>query len=489
MSLINIIARFSNQGLSNSAGGTTPPPDPEPSGDNTKNVRVVPASAAANNKYMAFGTLLKTGSNRMTYITRVGQIPPGTYAHLEGGRTFQFHYTIDTDTWDSGTLIDSESGRDMSDCNGGEMDNGKYVYFSSVGPDLENEIDAVIFFRIANDSNLNWGARKNLLTDVGAIDAPASTLSGTCFGAMQKGDAPGEYYIAYVQFYSAAGKKYCVKTTDYWETWTFYEIFGDPVFNETALVYLGSNRLVSISRRDGFPVMYKSSDGGETWDYLNTPPNLNYGYQPIIPHFFVDDGLLFLIYQDRDSGFIKISKDNDPDDFFSTGAFNEPELYHYTFNGESSGNPSLGYPSIRKMFSGGYLIVFAKEVSSNDADLWYSRDDLNTDPNGVPIAIPSTAVGSNSNSAYVGMGGYTLAQMDNIRYFEVDVSTASDFSTFATVKYRHPSLEATLMHDARLTGLTLNLEGLPSATTYYIRIRACNNAGKSGYIQKTVTTT
>ncbi|WP_460891401.1 hypothetical protein, partial [Rufibacter soli] len=253
------------------------PPAPV-GGDFTKNVRVVPYSQQQTERYTAFGFAMQTGADRITYICREGisQTEPDgshSYAHMYKGDTMQFHYYPSTDTFSEKTTIDTEPDRDLSDCYGGAMDNGKYVYFSSKSPVAiryistapETPGNAEPFLRIANDDNLNWGSRRYLFTDPGANNVPEVTQSCSTFGPITKGDAPGEYLIGFFQFgYTAGspGRGWCIKTTDYFQTWTFHKIHERSGFSEIQVLHMGQNRVMALLRFDqGATVVgFKSTD-------------------------------------------------------------------------------------------------------------------------------------------------------------------------------------------------------------------------------------
>jgi hypothetical protein len=138
--------------------------------------------------------------------------------------------------------------------------------------------------------------------------------------------------------------------------------------------------------------------------------------------------------------------------------------------------------------------VICREEGSTNADLYYTLTDFVTDPAGVPVAPPTIAESSvNSTSFRLDINGYTDAQLQNIRYFQIDVSTDPGFSTFITASYNATTvninkvgatMQNVLMHSRWIILNELN----GGSTNYYIRIRAVNNAGASSYTTKTVAT-
>lgn len=479
-----------------------------------KNVRITPFSAASDSNYNAFHTCFKSGPDQMTLIYRMGksEIVDGTlsYAHLYRGRTYEVNYHPNTDTWDTPIGIDSEANRDLSDVHcGGRMDNGQYVYFSSISPVAIAYLvefptgpwpsgHFVPFFRKAADSTLNWGARVEL------TGYDTSLRSGTPFGQLMAGSRPGEYYIGFCQFgygSSETGKEiYVVKTTDYWNTWTYHLVYScaNCNFTETACNFLGNDKLWIFTRieQGGYLTMWKSADSAHTWTAVTQDVRNNTGWNYLnvkIPSgSFMYNNQLYLMEHDRDSKFTSISKANDTS-FFSSAVpvFNPMELYWHTDHG-SGGNPSLGYPTCTYFDNGKFISIIAQENNHYDADLFYTMDDLTTDAS-LPVAPPTVAASFITSTTFrLDISGYTDAQLQNIRYFSIDVSTSPSFASFITANYNGNSSTVdhvgATMQNARMTALYISLNALTTATTYYIRIKAVNNNGSSSYTTINVTT-
>jgi hypothetical protein len=263
-------------------------------------------------------------------------------------------------------------------------------------------------------------------------------------------------------------------------------------FSETALANFGNGKFAAFMRNDlaGTLTGYESSDYCVTWT-PRVPSNLLWwgGGGPEIPNVYHEpDGTVTVFYECRDSKYMSISRNNNVSSNFGTTIYQTPEMFSY--NNGAGGNPSLGYGAMRMVNGNQYVLIYAFEESNAVAHLMYTRTDLVTDPNGVPIPPPSVDTTSISTTSFrFDINGYTQAQLDNIRYFSFDISTVSDFSSFASLKYQTPTLApASTMQNIRQLAQWDVFNSAITATRYWIRVKACNNAGCSAYSTASVTT-
>lgn len=475
-----------------------------------KNVRITPDSAANAAEYQAFGFDIVTGGDRITSFFRIGisegvvhpygsNNPPAlSYAHLYRGRTYKQHYYPSTDTFSVKEEIYSVPGRDLADTYGIKMDNGEYIYFGSVSPSAIAYLDdavntrppenAVPFYRKASNSDLVYAPPVYLFTDPGASGVPLELKSCSPFGKPCKGANPGEYYIGFYQFdyEGTAARGYCIKTTNYFNTWSFNLIWNQAGYSENMVFYMGGGKLVDVARRDnsGNIFLYVSIDSGVTWTPKGPTQNLWWsGAFPQIIHGFVENNLLTLMCQNRDTGFVYISHANAWSNINDTQIFNRPEIFFYTFNGEINGNPSLGYPCVTPIGNGKYFVSLCTEVNGNDANRYYTITDLQTD-NGLPAAPPVITTAFHTATSFrLFIDNYTDAQLQNIRGFEIDLSTQANFSTYvmARIEVVQNGGQLQVFQDVWMWSRWITPNSLITATTYYYRIRACNNNGKSGF--------
>src|SRR5205814_1896449 len=170
----------------------------------------------------------------------------------------------------------------------------------------------------------------------------------------------------------------------------------------------------------------------------------------------------------------------------SSPFYRDPEIYAY--NHGTGSNPSLGYPSMIRMKNGNFLIVFSKQFHDTKANLLYTEDDLWTDPDDIPQKPKVVPSNFTQTSFRIDVTGYDDKQIENIRWLSHDLSEDSTFETFTTCKYRTYSYPAAEIRDIRMTALWSAFSGLKPLTTYWLRIKACNNKGCSGYsIVKVIT--
>ncbi|MFI5186267.1 MAG: sialidase family protein [Chitinophagales bacterium] len=445
-----------------------------PSHPAIKNIQLVSDDAA----YESFGVLDYSRQNIYTYYYRRGT------SHLHGGNPVYREYNALTKKWGGPVTITTDT-KDGS-VFGGRMDNDSTVLFlgrSNNGLNGDWSIDIQIIKCDSNNKfslprNFNWAGIPKLQRQL-------------FYGHIVKGEMPGEYFMPMYQLRIGSSNSrrllQCFYTTDYWNTYnlrgTIYD--GTIPFSETSMVYLGNGRLMTLTRNDvtGILVPFESVDNGVTWK-RRSPSNLYWWIlrSPEIPFVYNDTatGTFDIIYECRDANMIEISKYNDLNNFGILSPFyRNPEIYAHNFG--AGENPSLGYPSMIRMKDGNFLIIYSKQFNDYKANLLYTEDDLSGDPAGIPekpVIVPSYIT---QDSFRVDITGYDDKQVENIRWLSEDMSEDSSFDTFTTCRYRTNSYPAVEMHDVRMTGFWNTYSWLKPQTTYWLRIKACNNKGCSDY--------
>ena len=475
----------------------------------------VPASVPVNytknvqriedvNYYESFGHVLLRDSSTLVYKYRRGT------AHLISGVAIERTLNLNDSLWSTATTFHTDD-LDLRDQWGGKMDNGEEVVFSCTSE------------YSGTGTSLKSHAYVQIRSVGGVYNTPTSIFNGTIpemqrglgFGGMQKGTAAGTYYMAVWQYNSDAGttdkptfplyRLDILKTTDYWQTWTNYLVYeGTSNGSEAALAVFPDGQRMTVLRRidpGGFPYVYESSDGGVTWTARGSTRDIGYAGAKS-KNFFLyinQAGTLDIFFQCRDSGWIGVSWNNNPDTFFGGATFNPPELIYYNRFGTilAGDNFSLGYVSATEIEANKYIIVWAQQESTSKANLWYTFYDksvgLTSPPDAPPLKVNTSATTSSTALVYCMQydeGGYTRDQTAQIQWFEVSVSKDPNFGSFETIQWETSSGPTALAQDYRFGDSSQwNMRTLTTATTYYVRARACNNAGKSAYSTISFTTT
>lgn len=459
---------------------------------NAKNVRLINFDLDAQD-YMGFGSLIDTGNSDIKrYIFRAGT------GHLTGGKIYYSNYTVSTDTWSAPVLLRTDA-YNLEDCACAYLSNGKTIVFYTMSDNGFNgngdNTEGAYFIIYNDDMTISSGP-----TDyIGGTSGVTALDRGWAFDRTAiRGWTPGEYYISLVQ-YDTDGTQFkqgILRTTDYWATFTYHEKFTSTSqsFSENICASDPNTpgRLISFSRVDmgGTWIVYSSTDYGATWTGRG-PSEIGYvNYAVKIYSAYTYNDKLNIIYQDRDSGYIAISRDNDWDDFWGTWTFNPSTLIYDNRVGPASNYNGLGYPTMVAIASDVFLYVFCKETqaavdggSVGVASLWYSRDTfIRTVAPSAPASLDVLGAYSTSTSFIFDILGYTSTQKQNIDYYVMDVSTDPGFTSSVTAEYRNTGAYGpSLLHNVRLEGDRIYLSGLTTDTSYYVRIKAVNNVGESAW--------
>lgn len=499
-----------------------------------KNIQPIVSSS-----YEAFGFPVQNKPDQITYYYRRG------ITHTTGGGLFYRTFTGLTAPVISDPILIHSEVDNISGVSGGRMDDGSVIIFYVVThADGTRDI-----WMINGDADNNFGAP--VMFDWNAVlKLTGGYFFGPMISGDVAGEYYHIIYQTATGRYRTSIVKTTDYWQTYSEIGVLYD--GTIPFSETAGVNLGSGKFVAFSRQNnaGILIPFESTNYGVTW--IRRPSSTLYWYvggQPCIPDVCFHDGVFDIFYECRDTSMMHISKGNTIADNFgkSTPVYNPQEIYCY--HRGTGTNPSLGYGSqIQiKPFNGLYFIIFSKEYTSTRANLQWTIDDLvsdgssqtstiNNNPTGViTITDPSPAAGisysidginyDNTTGVFgnLSLGSYNIkaksttgtpilppspvivvsgitttsfriditnyGDWQNVRYCLMDLSTQADFSTFVTCKYRTPSgYPAVPIHNIRVVGYYDLFSALITGTTYYLRVKACNNEGESSYTIVNVTT-
>lgn len=402
--------------------------------------------------------------------------------HTTGGGLFGRTFTglLEPPVISDPFLIHSENDN-ISGVSGCQMDNGITVIFYVV-THSDGTRDIWI---IKGDGDNVFGTP--VIFDWTTV---TKLTGGYFYGNPIVGDAPGEYY--HIMYQTATGRYRisCVKTTDYWETYSEIGVLydGNIPYSETSGVNLGGGKFLALTRSNnsGSLTPFESTNSGVTW--LRRPSSTLYwwnGGSPSIPWILGHDGVFDVFYECRDTSMMHISKGNTLTNFGNSNPFYNPQEI-YCYHRGTGGNPSLGYGSQLKLTSGKYFMIFAKEFTTTRANLMWTIDDLVTD-SVLPDAPVVAVSGITTTSFRIDITNY--GDWQNIRYCTMELSTDPNFSTFVTCKYRSISAyPAALINGIRMVGYWDTYNVLTTGTTYYLRITPFNNVGAGTPTIKIITT-
>lgn len=442
-----------------------------------------------NTAYEAFGFPVQNKENQVTWYGNIAT------SHVLGAYPVYRKYNIAASSWSGPITIAAQDSLYTAITSGGQMDNDSSVLFI-----VKNHTDIYhsrdIYIQKVDTNNnfsppvlFNWTGITQL-------------QSGFFFGPLVHGDNPGESYAIMYQLNGDTGttrrRVTCIKTTDYWNTYSeqgvLYDVSGSPTsYSETACANLGSGKFLGLTRNDqsGSLTPFESTDYGITWT-RRPSSTLSYynGGAPEIPWIYTHDGVFDVFWESRDISMMLISKGNTVALNFGnvTPVYNNNEIYSY--HRGIGGNPSLGYGWEIKLSNGLYLMGYYKEYTTAKANIQWTVDDLITDPNGTPVVPTFVTSGITTTSFKIdSLNSLNDTILQNIRYYQIDLSTHADFSDFVTAKYRAISaFPVSVIHDTRITGGFVLFNSLVTGTSYYFRIKACNNAGCSAYTTVNINT-
>lgn len=461
-----------------------------------------PQQVEFDSLYTAFGSSTKIKIDTAAWVGRQGT------GHLTGGKVVGFKYSIGDATWHDKFLI-YDTTVDIRDVWGDELDNDSLVFQTSAGTNhVSPSTDwSLVQFQLRCDTNLNCVRREIDFTGKNPLQR------GIYFANMLHTGTPGEYFQMHYDFNVDTGtvprhRLHLAHTTDYWITDDWRLLYDGPFGYTEAVVAGWGNDLETFSdsmyvwsrtEQGGSLYGWRSFDRGETWTprgYQDLGWYAGGGGGEMIPFLRVrDKRKINIMWQDRESEAISIAVDVDPVSFFNAPARDSvyyPQIYFPNLSENwAVANSSLGYPSFCWILGDSVALpVWSHERTNGKANLWSTRDNFTSDMNGIPVAPPTiTASAQDADGFRLEISGYDSSDLYNVRYFELDISTVADFATFATGKYTTPSVQdASSLQGVRMYSSWDNINALSTATTYYYRIRACNNTGCSSYTTGNTTT-
>lgn len=536
--VVNILANIAaKQGNGIYVPPIIPPVDTIPT--TAKNIRAI---SSMPTEYDAFGFVDTFSDGNVAGFWRQG------VNHLEWGRSFYRTFDKVNQTWGVKHYYDDTLGStlDKRDSWGGTyMRNGRdsVIIFTNLSDNYIHTCDwsnYIYYVKGGYDPVTKLITFNPKRTKVIDFDTAALGRNrGEAFGHITKrNDSAGHFAIMFFDWNQDLGTNFrtsVLLTSNYFDTPPTRVGIYYSLFSEGCVANMGGSRLVCGLRNDsyGLPVYsLTSEDGGWTWTDRGVLLNLSQqgGIGLTIPYLYPhNDTLVDIIYEDRGSQMIMISKNNSWSDFtvsknpsFWAGMTAQPtEIWAYN-NGKSGSNPSLGYPSICKLSDTTTLVVYSKELATSgntgvdsviyngrssgapctvggnapdqpsQADLMWGIDngkDLNTFP-AAPDSITYNAGYSTNTSVYVELWGVDEAEYQNIKGFYCDLSSVSDFSSFdsASVIVYLAGTKKNEIHNYVFQAQNVSFTNMIPNHTYYIRFRSYNGSGVSAWRQISFTT-
>lgn len=502
MSLPIFIAALSGTTTGETGGGGG---DPLP-GSHAKNVRNLSGESLGAQDYCAFGGIAYCDTHLMQ-ITRIGT------GHETGGKWYKRSIPLDTLTPGAWSLLYTHT-YNLEDCYVTRQGSYLYVHGSASDDDrtgLGWDTQQCFYLKCDLNGNLISGPHDTIGGTSGVTSGCNRNWPFGRGGWLGTGNWYGQSYVSlqYDGTTVSNGKIWFLRTQDDWATFEAFSYYTGIYVDEVLLIPFTDGRAVSLRRQAGKTNLFRCPNTIATTPSWSLYSQIDLGwfhYGTLIPTYDIHDNLVDIVFADRDTGMISISRNNTYDNVYN-GIFNDEEIIAYA-NVPASGSvyTPLGYPVYVYncgVSSYGGVLSFAgwsRETAwsptagaDGKAEFWGTFLDFEHDETGAmptqPPALTSNPSYLTSSAARVEITGYTEAQMNNIKYYVWDISTSPTFApgSFVTVSIEWV-LPAVLVKDQRIPGIAIAPQSLTSGTTYYFRVKAVNNAGESAYTSTSITT-
>lgn len=328
---------------------------------------VIPAFASKD--YLAFGSLIKPYSNRVYWIGRNGT------GHEVGGVISKIEYDINSKKIiQSVTIIDEQPTNGFSNGTALIIDGSIYIF--------DTKYDGVDYQGLGY-----YKSTDGLVGETyGTFNDLSSFLTYTrynTFGVARQIDS-STYIVPW--FEHTGGDPYrqnFLKTVDSGNNWTNHlisETAAPNEISETDILHLGGNELLAVGRKESSNYILQqnySSDLGATWGGWQQT-NLGSGVQRANANMIINSaGLIDLIYMDRGTGDVLISKNNALTVKSNPTAWNTSVLL-LSVTGDTAYNP-LGYPNILEISNGRYFCTTSKDTDPQAvAEMYYGDGHLDS---------------------------------------------------------------------------------------------------------------
>lgn len=327
------------------------------------------AKVIDTNTYDAFGVLLKTGANTLTYFTRQGTDHVGGKGDIVGAT-----YIPSIKTWGIFSTIYSDALYDARNVGGGVIGDRIVLFFGRYDQYASAWVD--IGYITSTDGGATW----NAYTEIGVSALGLTAFSphghiieltdGALLQPFYGNNGAGTYTLALFE------------SRDGGATWTLGNTIysGTTAYSELAIEHIGDDRLVAFIRQGSGSTgvgayQATSSDGGATW---SAPAVTNLGRGIVVPWLGRDGNRLIALYADRYDDMLRVAYGD------ADAIFTDPAAYAVSgilLDGLTfPANVLLGYASFVNLGPNRYYAVSADMALGADADTWGGEFSINDNP-------------------------------------------------------------------------------------------------------------
>lgn len=333
------------------------------------NKDVTQLTPTGNPDYYAFGNLVRFSADSLKYYAKLGP------THILGTNIFGMDYNGLNDTWGAPYQVAVTGDADIySGVSAGIIGTKIFIHVAkyNVGSDLFTDIG---YIKSTDLTGTSWGS----YTSFGATTYERFEAYGKIVG----NDTPGTYFMPWFEHKNGGSDPWRInvrKTTDSGDNWTNINIYdGASLIGEPSVVHItGTSAYLCIARNNAASPnaklhLFSSTDNCATWTNIGIT-NLGAGTGHCVVDTLYYDGLIHVIFQDRGTGYIRISKNNTYMQCLDLN-FNTP--IDYWDNNDSDSLNGLGYPSMVLMREPDVLyITFCKETSTGEAHVYGTLDTI-----------------------------------------------------------------------------------------------------------------
>ncbi len=327
-----------------------------PHGDVSQKLIYSPATAS----YDAFGVLLKTGEDRLTYYFRESPIHVSNLT----ARVIKLDYTISTDTWSTPIVVYDDNTYGISGVGGGIINGQIFLFFARV--DNSGNMQNIGYIKSTDGLEGNtWSIFSSFAHTYTRYEA---------YGHLRSTGNPNIFLTPWFEHNNGVTDPWrcnVQRTINAGQTWSTITVVdgldASYKWGEPEIIYIGENRLIMLIRNNanGYLGQSISPDNGATWSAvqvtnIGNPANINN-----CTIEYDDNGYVTVIYLDRGNQLIKSVRGLANTVFSNPTAYSEPITLATIDGGTGFG---VGYPTSAKISNNDYYVVYGIETASNNVN-------------------------------------------------------------------------------------------------------------------------